>query len=114
VTQPVPVLYPTQLLSLNCSVLGDDLKKVFTVKIDEAENVSILKKLIKEEKAPHLDHVAASDLQLWNVSIPMNGDADERLKSINNLEPLDALFIGAWTLSFLATLKDSPRFPATN
>jgi hypothetical protein len=91
VTQPVSVLDPTQLLSLNCFVLGDDLKKVFTVKIEKTENVSILKKLIKEEKAPHLDHVAASDLQLWNVSIPVNGDADERLKSINNLEPLGAL-----------------------
>ena len=91
VTQPVPVLDPTQLLSLNCFVLGDDLKKLFTLKIPKTENVSILKKLIKEEKASRLEHVDASDLQLWNVSIPVNGDADERLKSINNLEPLDAL-----------------------
>ena len=37
VTQPVPVLYPTQLLSLNCFVLGDDLKKVFTVKISKTK-----------------------------------------------------------------------------
>ena len=91
VTQPVPVLDPTQLLSLNCFVCGDDLKKVFTLKIPKTKNVSILKSLIKEKKAPHLDHVAASDLDLWNVSIPKDDDADERLKSIYNLEPLDAL-----------------------
>ena len=91
VTRPVPVLDPTQLLSLNCFVLGDDLKKVFTVKIPKTENVSILKKLIKEEKAPHLNHVAASDLELWNVSIPMDDDTEERLKNINNLEPLKSL-----------------------
>ena len=92
-TQPVFVLDPTQLLSLNCLVLGDDLKKVFTVKIDKTENVSILKKLIKEEKASRLKHVDASDLELWSVSIPTDDNADvERLKKhINNLEPLKPL-----------------------
>jgi hypothetical protein len=65
--------------------------KAFTVEIGKTKNVSILKDLIKEMKAPHLDHVAASDLDLWNVSIPVDDDTDERLKSINNLEPLDAL-----------------------
>ena len=54
-------------LSLNCLVLGDELEKIFTVKIDKTENVSILKDLIKEKKAPHLDHVAASELDLWMV-----------------------------------------------
>ena len=71
-TQPVFVLDPTQLLSLNCLVLGDDLKKVFTVKIDKTENVSILKKLIKEENAPHLDHLAPSELNLWMFDRHLN------------------------------------------
>jgi Crinkler effector protein N-terminal domain len=88
VTQPVPVLDPTQLLSLNCFVLGDDLKKAFTVKIPKTENVSILKKLIKEKKAPHLDHHAASDLDLWKVDLPLDNDTKETLKNINNLESL--------------------------
>ena len=52
-------------LSLNCLIHGEVQEKTFTVKIEKTENVSILKKLIKEEKAPHLDHVAASDLDLW-------------------------------------------------
>ena len=89
-TQPVPILDPTQLLSLNCFVLGDDPKKMFTVEVEKTKNVSLLKKLIKEEKAPHLNHVSSSDLDLWSVSIPTDDNAEvERLiKHINNLEPL--------------------------
>jgi hypothetical protein len=49
-------------LSLNCLLLNDDSKRVFTVEIPETKNVSILKELIKGKKAPHLDHLAASDL----------------------------------------------------
>ncbi|KAJ3499972.1 hypothetical protein NLJ89_g9993 [Agrocybe chaxingu] len=70
--QTVVALDPTQLLSLNCFILGDDPDRVFTVEIPKNKNVSILKKLIKEEKAPHLDHVAASDLDLWQVSFPID------------------------------------------
>ena len=88
VTQPVPLLDPIQLLSLNCFVLGDDLKKVFTVEIEKTKNVSILKDLIKEKKAPHLDHVAASDLDLFQVSLPRGGDVDAILQ---NTQPLDSL-----------------------
>ncbi len=59
-------------LSLNCYVLGDDPDRTFTVEIPKNKNVSILKDLIKEKKAPHLDHVAASDLDLWQVSFPID------------------------------------------
>jgi Leucine-rich repeat (LRR) protein len=61
------------ILSLNCLVLGDDPEKMFTVEIDEAKNVSILKKLIKEEKASRLEHVDASDLQLWKLDLHLDG-----------------------------------------
>ena len=92
---PIPLegkaLDSTQLLSLNCFVLGDDLKKVFTVEVQKDKNVSILKKLIKEEKACRLEHIDASDLDLWNVSILFNDDAGERLENIDNLEPLKPL-----------------------
>jgi len=58
--------------ALNCLLLGDDTTKVFTVEIPETKNVSILKELIKEKKAPHLDHLAASDLILWKVRLVIN------------------------------------------
>ena len=69
-------------LSLNCLVIGDDPDRAFTVEIPRLENVSTLKKLIKQKKAPHLDHVAASDLDLWQVSFPIN-DLEAELESIN-------------------------------
>jgi len=55
---------------LNCLLLNEDKKKVFTVKISDSENVSILKKLIKEENPRHLAHLDASDLILWKVILP--------------------------------------------
>jgi len=90
VIQPAPVLDPNQFLSLNCFVLDDDQEKMFTVKVLKTDNVSILKKLIKEEKAPHLDYLAASDLRLWKVSIPVDDFNTERLKENTSLEPLKA------------------------
>jgi hypothetical protein len=60
------------LLTLNCFVLGDDEDQVFTVKIPKTDNVSILKKLIKEENLHLLAHVDAKDLELWNVSFPID------------------------------------------
>ena len=36
---------------------------------DMLDNVSILKKMIKDEKAHHLAHLDASDLELYKVSL---------------------------------------------
>ena len=63
---------PTKLLSLNCLLHGDEPDRMITVEIEKTKNVSILKDLIKEKKTPHLDHVAASDLDLWPVSFPID------------------------------------------
>ena len=63
---------------LNCFVLGDDEGRVFPVKIPRTDNVGILKKLIKEENAPHLDRVAAKDLDLWKVCRPIDDPASKK------------------------------------
>jgi len=86
-SRPAVAPDPSQLLSLNCLVLGDDPNKWFTVEIDYNKNVSILKGMIKGQKAPHLDHLAPSDLELFQVSIPIDDDADQRLNE-SNREPL--------------------------
>ena len=69
-------------LSLNCFVLGDDPDRMFTVKIPKTDNVSILKSLIKKEKARHFNHIDASDLDLWQASFPFD-DLETELKNIN-------------------------------
>ena len=86
-------------LSLNCLIHGDDQEKMFTVKVLKTDNVSILKKLIKEEKAPHLDYLAASDLHLWKVDLDLDELAENPvhvdLESYSKLSPrtrLSALF----------------------
>jgi hypothetical protein len=72
---------------LNCFVLGDKEDNVFTVKIPKNDNVSILKKMIKEDKAPHLNHVAASDLELWKVSFPIDDHASKKSQTEPPLKP---------------------------
>ena len=75
-------------LSLNCLIHGEGQGKMFTVKIDNTENVSILKDLIKEKKAPHLNHVAASDLDLWMVDTQLDGLGEEPVYANLNNEKL--------------------------
>jgi hypothetical protein len=48
--------------------------------------------MIKEEKAPHLDHVAASDLALYKVSLS-DAEVDSHLKEV------DALSLGNSSVS---------------
>ena len=43
------------------------------------------------ENPSSFGNVDSKNIDLWNVSIPMDDDADERLKNINNLEPLKPL-----------------------
>ena len=46
---------------------------MFAVEIlKNKKTVSILKDLIKEKKAPHLNYDTVSDLDLWNVDISLD------------------------------------------
>jgi hypothetical protein len=58
------------MFALNCLLVNEDKRNVFTVEVSESKNVSFLKELIKAKKAPHLDRFAASDLILWKVILP--------------------------------------------
>jgi hypothetical protein len=77
---------------LNCFVLGDKEDNVFTVKIPKTDNVSILKKSIKEEKAHRLGHVDASDLELWKVSFPIDDHASKKSQTEPPLRPNKRLY----------------------
>jgi hypothetical protein len=83
------------MLSLICYLLGDDLKRYFVVEVEETKTVSFLKTLIKLEKAPHLDHLAASDLDVWKVDLPIpfvKKNLDElQLDDNKSLSPADEL-----------------------
>ena len=57
-----PPFIHSKMLALNCLVLGEIQQHIFPVKIDAAENVGTLKKLIKEKKKPVLDYTPADAL----------------------------------------------------
>ena len=68
-------------LSLNCFLVGDDLDRTFVVDIEDSKKVCNLKDLIKEKKARILNHVDASDLDLWAAGFEMDALTEE---SLNN------------------------------
>lgn len=59
----------SDMLNLNCWVLGDDPQRVFPVKIASSETVGGLKDAIKDKMKPEFDHAAANSLILWKVSM---------------------------------------------
>jgi hypothetical protein len=95
--------HPLLTLSINCLLLGSDSSEVFTVEILKTKNVSILKRLIKEELSHRLSHVDASELTVWKVSLPADTitpeltvddvEACEKLRSVKKISSIfgDAL-----------------------
>jgi hypothetical protein len=81
-----------QLLSLNCFILGDQLNQTFTVEVPKTKNISILKDLIKEKKAPDLDHVSASKLILSEAPQPDGSLNTADRTPLDPLLPLSKLF----------------------
>lgn len=45
---------------------------MFTVEVEKTKNVGDLKKLIVKKKAHRLNHIDASDLDLWMVDLPLD------------------------------------------
>ncbi|KAJ3498893.1 hypothetical protein NLJ89_g10162 [Agrocybe chaxingu] len=79
-----------QLLFVNCLVAGDPTEQMFTIKIAPTDNISILKKLIKEENAFSFP---AKTLSLWKASLSL-GVPDH-----NNFEPTGHALPPQWTLA---------------
>jgi hypothetical protein len=55
---------------------------MFTVKIPQVKNVSILKRLIKKENPSSLGNIDAKNIELWQVSFPVD-DLEKELGNIN-------------------------------
>ncbi|KAF9297438.1 hypothetical protein BGZ74_009829 [Mortierella antarctica] len=60
------------LMQLFCLVDGESTSNAFSVEIDPTKTISDLKKLIKTVKTPpRFDDIAADELTLWRISIPV-------------------------------------------
>ncbi|KAF9578408.1 hypothetical protein BGW38_005798, partial [Lunasporangiospora selenospora] len=77
-------------LTLFCLV--DGKANAFSVEIESTKTVDALKKLIKDEKAPRFNDVAADELTLWRVSVPVPPKKNRKeiwLADIPSKEELD-------------------------
>jgi hypothetical protein len=57
----------SDMLNINCWVLGDNPQRVFSLKIAKLEMVDALKKVIKNEKKHAFDGIDADLLNLWKM-----------------------------------------------
>ncbi|KAG0323910.1 hypothetical protein BG000_002424, partial [Podila horticola] len=73
------------ILTLFCLVDGEVTSSAFSVEIDPSKTVDGLKMLIKTEKAPLFDDIAAGKLNLWRATLPITDDDDEIPILINNI-----------------------------
>ncbi|PPQ82207.1 hypothetical protein CVT26_009201 [Gymnopilus dilepis] len=71
-------------ISLNCLVLGDSPELLFDVTIPKSEKVAVLKEYIKRKNTPRLDNVHAPHLEMWQVSLPVDG-LDARPEHISTM-----------------------------
>ncbi|KAI6167849.1 hypothetical protein EDD17DRAFT_867146 [Pisolithus thermaeus] len=67
----------SDILSLNCLVIGDDLKRMFTVKIARSGSVSTLEKAIKDENQRTFGRVDIIRLELFRTSEKVAGWSDD-------------------------------------
>ncbi|KAK5801605.1 hypothetical protein F5H01DRAFT_283857 [Linnemannia elongata] len=63
-------------LNLFCLVDGQSTFNAFPVEIESNKTIGDLKDLIKGQKTPRFDDVAANELTLWHVSIADDDDDD--------------------------------------
>jgi len=55
----------TNILALNCWILGDEPERIFTIEIPSSETVSVLEDAIKKDG---FCGIVADSLDLWKVS----------------------------------------------
>ncbi|KAF9195471.1 hypothetical protein BGZ51_000046 [Haplosporangium sp. Z 767] len=80
-------------LNLFCLVDGESTSRAFPIKISSDDTISDLKELIKVEKTPEFDDIAANKLTLWQVSVPATDDEqDEQPVSLDSLAEKKKLF----------------------
>lgn len=88
----------SDLLKLNCWILGDEPECIFLVKIAKIETVYTLKRAVIDEN-PDLRDIPARYLDIHSVSIPIDGDIVAKLaafqpqddSSNHNSSPVDVL-----------------------
>jgi hypothetical protein len=112
VARVLPILPTMSTLSINCLLLGRDSSEVFEVKILKTEKVSFLKDLIKEKQSHRLNHVDASELTVWKVSLPEDTITSELtvdgIKALRSVEKISSVFREALVDEHVHILVQAP------
>lgn len=92
-----------EIYTLFCVLLGEN--SPFAVEIAKDETVDILKKLIKKEKEPKLNHIDADELTLYKVEILdddylVENTTQRMLEGLSPLKP---------TLELVDYFTDTPK-----
>ena len=61
----------SNILELNCWIIGDEPHNMFPVKIASSETVGCMRKGILREMESSCDDLVAKSLMLWKVSHPI-------------------------------------------
>lgn len=64
-------------------VFGDPTNCIFPVRTTSTETVAALKEVIKRKREHQFHDVDADDLVLWRISLPLNDELQENIKSLN-------------------------------
>jgi hypothetical protein len=101
-------------LSVNCFFLGGNSSGIFTVDIPKTQNVSALKHLIKEEQSHRLNHVDASELTVWKVSLPVDAITpkltvdDVEAQILLSVKKISSIFVEALVDEYVHILVQAP------
>ena len=66
---------------------GGDIDEPFEIVIDEGKSISALKSLVKNELRPVLDNIAAAQLAVYKVQIPVR-DPAKLQQAIADIDPI--------------------------
>jgi hypothetical protein len=69
-------------IDLNCHILNENPRSIFSVRITQTDTVAFLSKLIKEQSMDALHDIPARDLVLWRVSLPVDDTLERSLESL--------------------------------
>jgi hypothetical protein len=77
------IFSPHRILELNCLILGQDPKHIFSVKITKTESISTLKEVIKGKKKNAFRHIDADTLIVWQVSVLGDSSLGQNLEELS-------------------------------
>ncbi|KAF9946682.1 hypothetical protein BGZ72_000129 [Mortierella alpina] len=79
-------------LKLYCLLDGETPSRAMPIRFDSTDSGGDLKELLRAKKTPRFDDIAADELILWQVSIPVTDDEDDSPVFLGDLKEKKKVF----------------------